>query len=283
LDFAGWKEKQMNRTIRSFSFYFAVLMCLCFGMVGSAFAAAAAAVEAGVVVNMEGSLAAKGADGSLRALATGDKVLAGDALFTSKDGYARIRFADGGLMSLRPNSHFKVESFNFDEKQPTKDNASFNLVKGGLRAVSGLIGHRGDPDSYGVKTNTATIGIRGTQYGVQLCQGDCTTIQTPDGTPPADGLHVDVTGGTVQVKNAAGVQLLNAGQFGYVSSFTAAPVVVPAERAISVDIPARMSVDKVPSPGSGGGNRGPVPGGAGGGAPPPAAAPAPNANVCPTG
>jgi hypothetical protein len=259
-----------------------MLICLCLGMADSVFAAAAA--EAGVVVNMEGSLAAKGADGSLRALANGEKVLAGDTLFTSKDGYARIRFADGGLMSLRPNSQFKIESFNFDEKQPNKDNASFNLIKGGLRAVSGLIGHRGDPDSYGVKTHTATIGIRGTQYGAQLCQGDCANIPTPDGTPPADGLHVDVTGGIVQVKNAAGTQLLNAGQFGYVSDANAAPIVVPAERGISVEIPARMSVDRVDdrTRGGPGGAKGSGPGGTGGpgSTPPPAA---PNANVCPTG
>lgn len=270
----------MNQLILRFGVHIALLACLCLGMPHAAWAADAS--EAGTVVNMQGSLAAKGADGSLRALAIGDKVLAGDALFTSKDGYARIKFADGGIMSLRPNSHFKIDSFNFDEKEPGRDKASFDLVKGGLRAVSGLIGHRGDPDSYGIKTRTATIGIRGTQFGLLFCQGDCASIVAPDGTPASDGLHVDVTGGIVQLQNEGGTLLLNAGQFAYVNSPTAAPVVVPPSQGISAEIPASMSMDKssttptrgVPptGPGGKGGGSGNNPGGSG--------APA---NTCPTG
>ena len=232
----------MNHAIRSLSLHLAMLVCLCLGVVDSAFAVA---TEAGVVVNTEGSFVAKGAEGNLRSLATGGKVFAGDMLFTGKDGYARVKFADGGLMSLRPNTQFKIEGFNFDEKEPGKDAAAFNLVKGGLRAVSGLIGKRGDPDSYAVKTHTATIGIRGTQYGAQLCKGDCADVPTPTGLPPDDGLHVDVSQGSVIVRNSAGTQLVNAGQYSFVQDAHTAPISIPPERGIKVDIPARINIDKV--------------------------------------
>ena len=240
----------MTQTIRMVGAHVALLACLCFAMANCAFAAAATS-EAGIVVNMEGSLVAKGADGVLRALSLGAKVFAGDMLFTSKDSYARIKFADGGLMSLKPHAQFQIESFHFDEKEPKGDSAVFTLVKGGLRAVSGLVGKRGDPDSYGVKTRAATIGIRGTDYGVQLCKGDCADIPTPDEIPLEDGLHVDVSHGVVLVKNAAGSQLVREGEFSYVRDFSTAPVVVPAERGTNVEIPARINVDKVRGKGEG--------------------------------
>lgn len=50
--------------------------------------------------------------------------------------------------------------------------AFFRLVKGGFRTVSGLIG-KVNQDDYRVSTPVATIGIRGTRYGVRICQGEC--------------------------------------------------------------------------------------------------------------
>ncbi len=207
--------------------------------------AVAASNEVGEVANMEGSLSAKGADGALRPLVNKGKVLVGDTLFTGKDSYARIKFTDGGQISLRPKSQFKIEKFNFDEQQPGKDEASFNLLKGAMRSITGIVGKRGDPDSYNVKTREATAGVRGTKFGIRFCQGDCEDVPLPaDGKPIADGSHFDVLEVTIIVKNSSGAQiLLNAGQFGYVSDAGAPPVEVPADQAVRVEIPARISLD----------------------------------------
>lgn len=221
----------------------ACFMWLCFGMTTGVFAAAG---EVGMVMNVEGNLSAKGADGSLRPLAVWAKVLAGDTLFTGKDSYARIKFSDGGQVSLKPVSQFQIEIYHHDPQVPEKDAAKFNLLKGGLRAISGLIGKRGDPDSYGVKTQTATVGIRGTRFGVLFCKGDCADVPpAADGKPLSDGTHLDVQEGTIIVMNPAGVQLLNAGQFGFVGSVSTPPMMVPEERGVRVDIPARISLDRV--------------------------------------
>jgi hypothetical protein len=231
----------------------ACFMWLCFGMASGAFAAT---VDIGVVMNVEGDLTAKGVDGALRKLSTWGKVHVGDTLFTGKDTYARVKFSDGGQISLRPSTRFQIEGYHHDEQKPAEDAARFNLLKGGLRAISGAIGKRGDPDSYSVKTRTATVGIRGTKYGVLFCQMDCTDHPpSADGSPLDDGTHLDVFEGTVIVKNSAGTQLLNAGQFGFVGNVSIPPIVVPAERGVKVHIIDSISVDKVRG-GSDGGKQG---------------------------
>lgn len=219
----------------------ACFIWLCFGMV----AGASAASETGMVMNMDGTMTARGTDGELREMKIFSKVLLGDTLFMGRDSYARVKFADGGQISLQPGSQLRVETYHFNAQEPDKDNAGFNLLKGGLRAISGLIGKRGDPDSYGVKAETATVGIRGTHFGVLICKNNCTDLRTADGKPPEDGLHVDVAEGSVVLRNAGRTQLLNAGQFAYVRDINTPPVIIPAERSMKVTIPARISLDRV--------------------------------------
>lgn len=222
------------------------LVCFMWLSFGMAAGALAAADGIGVVMNVEGSLSAKGADGTLRPLAVWAKVLAGDTLFTGKDSYARVKFSDGGQISLRPISQFKIEDYHHDEQEPGKDAAKFNLLKGGLRAISGLIGKRGDQDSYAVKTQTATVGIRGTKFGVLFCKGDCEGIPpAADGKPLEDGTHLEVLEGRIIVRNSAGAQELDAGQFGFVASVSTPPIAVSEERGVKVDIPAKIFIDRV--------------------------------------
>ena len=239
----------MIPAIRVVFLYVLMLASLSLGMAG--YVQAAETAEAGVVSNVDGQLVAKGTDGVLRPLAIGQKVFSGDMLFTGKDSHARIKFSDGGVMLLKPRSQFKIESFNFEANQPKSDQATFNLLKGGLRAVSGLVGKRGDPDSYAVKTSAATIGIRGTHFGLRLCKGDCADIETKNGLPLEDGLHVDVAQGIVQVSNAAGSTQVHAGEFSFVSDEKTMPATVPVDKGTPVEIPPSMMMDKVRGKGDG--------------------------------
>lgn len=117
----------------------------------------------GTVVNLSGPLLAKKADGAAKVLAVKSSVEQGDTLISEKDTYARIRFIDNSEITLRPNSQLKIDNFSFEEDQPEKDSAAFNLVKGGLRAVTGTLGKR-NKEKFGMNTPTATIGIRGTIF-----------------------------------------------------------------------------------------------------------------------
>jgi len=149
------KKEKVARLMRGMLRIFAVL--------GSGMLLAAAAyANSGNVSQLSGTLSVKKPDGSMRILSQKSEIQSGDTLNTQKDSYAQIKFADGAQITLKPNTSVKIEAFNFVESEPQKDSFLYSLVKGGLRAVSGLVGKRGDAEAYKMETATATIGIRGT-------------------------------------------------------------------------------------------------------------------------
>jgi hypothetical protein len=137
-------------------------LCLFLGLLLSGTAALAQQI-AGTVTHLSGPLLARKADGTIRVLAQKSAVEQGDTLVTEKDTYARIRFSDSSDITLRPASQLKIDRFIFEEEQPEKDSAVFSLVKGGLRAVTGMLGKRSQ-EKFGLATPTATIGVRGTIF-----------------------------------------------------------------------------------------------------------------------
>ena len=204
---------------------------------------AAHAATAGQITHLSGTLSAKKADGSSKLLAVKSDVAEGDTLSTEKETYARIKFADGGEVVLRPGTQLKIESYAYNAAKPESDSVVMNMFKGGLRAVTGLIGKR-NREKVSFATETATIGIRGTHFGALLCQNDCGGVPTTGGTPPPNGLHVDVTTGSITLSNAAGTIQLNPGQFGFAANADSAPVPVPPQQGVSVTMPSSISKDK---------------------------------------
>jgi hypothetical protein len=209
-------------------------------LLAAALSLEAFAAPAGEVTHVSGALIARKADGSSKILAPQSKVESGDLLATAADTYARVKFTDGGEVTLRPNSQLRIDAFNFEQNQSGKDSAIFSLLKGGLRAITGLVGKR-NTNSYEMRTATATIGIRGTNYGVLLCQGDCQNLRNNFGQVPLDGLHVDVANGIISVTNKSGQVLFSAGQFGYVQSFTTPPTIVPQGQGVTGNTPSFQS------------------------------------------
>ena len=200
-------------------------------LAGSAGAGTPASREqAGTVVVAVGAVTASGADGAARALADGDTLYSGDTVTTPADGYATLDFEDGGNITLRPSTAFQVVQFHFDAAdhddavaqagsgdnpvfaagpaQP--ESAVFTLLKGGLRAVSGLIGHL-HQDDYRMSTPTVTIGIRGTEYDARFCQDDCAD-EAENGQAPENGVYTTVNKGSIALKNDSGETLSAAGQ-----------------------------------------------------------------------
>ena len=199
-----------------------------------------AANTAGQVTHLSGVLTAKHPDGSAKVFSVKSQVQEGDTLTTEQDTYARIKFADGGEIVMRPNSQLKVASYSFNEAKPESDSIIFNMLRGGLRSVTGLVGRR-NREAVSVTTTTATIGIRGTHFGALMCQNDCGGIPTVTGKPPENGLHLDVTDGAIVVKNQGGEQVIGTGQFGFVRSITAPPVIVPPQQGVPVTMPTSIA------------------------------------------
>jgi len=192
----------------------------------------------GHVQHLSGTLYVQRADGSIRLLSEKSQVQVGDVVSTERETYAQLNMTDGGRITLRPNTQLRIEGYQFSEQEPHKDNFVFSLLKGGLRAVTGLIGKRINRDAYKLRTATATVGIRGTDFNA---------IEVPPGGPssaaPA-GVYVVVSDGLVTV-SAGGTELLaSAGQTAYSSDLNLPAVIIPPPPNLpEIDPPASFRSD----------------------------------------
>ena len=203
-------------------------------------ATAFAAVAAGTVTYLSGPLFARKADGSMKTLDKNSVVEQGDTLVTEKRTYARIKFNDSSEVTLRPESQFKIEAFSYNQDKPKEDKAFFELVKGGLRALSGHVGKRGDPDSYKMKTPPAVIGIRGTIFEVKICAGNYGGLADGNCGELADGIYFFVPEGSISVSNSSGSQTVGVGQYAYAKDINSAPVLLPGNPGINFTLPKNV-------------------------------------------
>lgn len=135
----------------------------------------------GTVWRLQGRVSASQAEqGSTRSLKAGDVVYAGERLQTDATGEAVFKTLDSGYVALRPGAAFTVDRFAAEGK--TTDNFTVNVIKGGLRLVTGWIG-KINPAEYRVVTPTATIGIRGTDHEPYVLTEELAqTLAQPAGT-----------------------------------------------------------------------------------------------------
>lgn len=215
-----------------------LIFCLaaCALVAGSAVRAQNQPEQAGSAVVAVGQVTDTASDGSVRQLHDGDAVYSGDRLTVGDNSYLDVDYLDGGRMLLRPGTDFQIERYHFDPAahglstsapaaasvppaaapgtpaQTEPENAFFRLFKGGLRALSGLIGHE-DHQDYALETPVATIGIRGTAYEVRYCQTGC----SDEGGASQNGLYTAVGKGAIGVKNDSGEAVTTAGHFGYLA------------------------------------------------------------------
>lgn len=135
------------------------------------FTSAVWAQNVGEVEFARGAGFAQAAGQTPRTLGKGMMLKEGDRLTTAEGAAAIIKLADGTRMTLRPNSEMVLEQYRFAEN--ASDNSMvMQLLRGGMRAVTGLIS-KGSPDAARLRTSTATIGIRGTDFDARLCLKEC--------------------------------------------------------------------------------------------------------------
>lgn len=253
-----------------------MLLVLC-GVVSASWAAQVA----GTITQLSGPLLAKKADGAVRVLSLRSEVESGDTLVTEKNTYALLKFIDNSEITLKPGTTFKVENFAFDAGKPDGDQASFSLVKGGLRSVTGLLGKR-NKEKFSMKTPSATIGIRGTTFIADLVEPSAEEVAlavaareaylmastasldplaaparplmlaqgpTPAPTSAAlqPGLYVHVIDGLINVSNAAGSLNFSAGQFGFTRNISMPPVIVPNNPGLKFTPPPTFTINSTTS------------------------------------
>lgn len=184
---------------------------------GPVAAPSSAQTEAADVVLLTGHGSALGSDGRARKLQRGDKLYAGDIVNSGADSYLNMHFRDGGYILLRPNTRFQIEAYNAGpaavaqsaaapsvQTQTDAPRAFFRLLRGGFRAVSGVIG-KGRSDEFRVATPVTTIGIRGTDYLVILP----TALEAKDPVFSASNPKISAKGGVLVGVISGGVFMRN--------------------------------------------------------------------------
>lgn len=89
-----------------------------------------------------------------------------DIVLTGKDGSAGVTFTDNSLVSVGPNSVFKIEKYSFDTTTHAGEFQG-SLTKGKLAAVSGKMVKQ-SPESMKIRTPSAVMGVRGTEFVIQV-------------------------------------------------------------------------------------------------------------------
>lgn len=175
------------------------------------FASPARAEPVGKVLAVSGTVQAQAAAGTQRVLGHDAVLERGDTLITGADGNLQVRFVDGALLMVRPNSRLRIDDYRAESNNL---HSVMSLIAGGIRTLTGRIG-KIRRDAYLMNTPTASIGVRGTDYELRLCQGDC-----PPGN--ADGLYLGVAEGGIEARNQAGTFALQAKQYGLIRNNRAA-------------------------------------------------------------
>lgn len=95
-------------------------------------------------------------------LKRGDTLVAGDTVETGSKSMVQLVFPDKQMFYVKADSSIKLEAFHFGAAaDETADASVTELLKGGMRSISGLVG-RNSPANVRYKAGETTIGIRGT-------------------------------------------------------------------------------------------------------------------------
>ena len=109
-------------------------------------------------------------------IGTGESVFRNARLYTKSYGSAKILLKDGSDLMITPNSSIILDDYVFSDAGA--QSMALSLTKGALRMVSG----RMRKDAVIAKTLIANIGIRGTQFWLDVDTPDLLRIWIQDGS-----------------------------------------------------------------------------------------------------
>ena len=187
---------------------------------------------------MQGTLTGQYGTAAPRVLRTGDTLDAGITLSTGANSTAVVKFEDGQIITLAPNTRFTVREYRYNTKQVRDSNVVFALLQGGLRFVTGVIGAT-NHNAFKLNVGTATIGVRGSD-----------AVVTYDDI--ANIIMAATNAGAIDLQNRGIVTGIQSGQYtegslgGPLSTFVISQALPAVQAALaqltSVDIPINTPV-----------------------------------------
>lgn len=95
--------------------------------------------------------------------AKGSGIVKNDTVSTTSQGRFRITFVDSTTVNITENSRLVIDDFVYDGKGKSKGKLGLKVALGTVRYASGKVG-KGNPGGVNIRTPTATIGVRGTDF-----------------------------------------------------------------------------------------------------------------------
>jgi len=147
---------------------------------------------AGHILWAFGQVERVGADGVAKPLAKGDAVFEGDVIRSASGSHAQLVMSDEALVAVRAESSVKLTKYSYHGVEDGTERAIIDLLKGGLRSVTGAIG-RTNKDSYQLRNDMHVIGIRGTAHETYANEAGTFSRVTMGGT------YIQAPAGRVEV------------------------------------------------------------------------------------
>src|SRR3978361_1603379 len=96
--------------------------------------------QAGYVHALTGTATVQPQGAAARPLRVGDLIDNGATIRTNGASTAVVKFEDGQVRALRENTGFRVTDYSYNKANVSNSRAVFNLLQGGLRFITGVIG-----------------------------------------------------------------------------------------------------------------------------------------------
>ena len=123
-----------------------------------------ATAAVGTITSLRGDVKVKNKTSVIKAK-IGLELYEKNSILTGEKSKAQLIFKDDTIITVGKNSNFSISQFLYEQsKEPV---AKFNLLQGAIKTMTGKIGKIA-PQKFSVRTKTATIGIRGTNFTVSV-------------------------------------------------------------------------------------------------------------------
>ncbi len=131
-----------------------------------------------------------------------------DAIKTSQ-GKIGIVFEDQTKVQITENSKLVIDEFVYDPNQKTSSKLAIKVALGTVRYASGAIA-KTNPQAVAIKTPTATIGVRGTDFTTSVDElGRSTIILLPSCSRGWTSITKDCKTGEISVETQEGIVIMN--------------------------------------------------------------------------
>jgi hypothetical protein len=142
--------------------------------------------------------------------AKGSSIEKNDTVSTNSQGRFKIRFVDATTVNITQNSKLVIDDFVYDGNNKSKGKIGLKLALGTARYTSGAIA-KGNARGVGIRTPTATIAVRGTDFVMSVDEaGRSTVVLVPECYNDKDitKINFECPSGAIDVITAAGIVTL---------------------------------------------------------------------------